>query len=343
MTTGRNLLFIVSQPRAGSTLLQRILGCHSAIHTTAEPWIMLHPLYALRSTGLSAEYGASLAHTGLEEFLATIPSGRECYMEGVRRMYSHLYDCALEASGKQYFLDKTPRYYLVAQDLLEVFPEARVILLLRNPLAVLCSILSTWVKRRWLVLGQWEQDLLDAPRLLLQAREALGDRAIVVRYEDLVADPYPQVQRLCERLHLEFLPEMIEYGRSGNPGWKLGDPTGVGQRSRPDASRASGWAKALSDPQVWRLAHDYLELLGPSTLNDLGYDYEGLWEEIQRHRISDLRLLATLPLSWALGLPAKRLGRLARRAGVIASTVYQQDPRTSLAAVQRKVQCAVRH
>ncbi|RME59923.1 hypothetical protein D6779_03195 [Candidatus Parcubacteria bacterium] len=31
-----HIIFLVSQPRAGSTLLQRLLGGHSAIHTTAE-------------------------------------------------------------------------------------------------------------------------------------------------------------------------------------------------------------------------------------------------------------------------------------------------------------------
>ena len=55
---GENLIFIISQPRAGSTLLQRILGGHPEIHTAAEPWIMLHPLYALKSKGCSAEYNA---------------------------------------------------------------------------------------------------------------------------------------------------------------------------------------------------------------------------------------------------------------------------------------------
>jgi len=52
---GSNLIFILSLPRSGSTLLQRILGGHSQVHTVAEPWLMLNPLYALRETGIEAE------------------------------------------------------------------------------------------------------------------------------------------------------------------------------------------------------------------------------------------------------------------------------------------------
>ncbi|MBI4530372.1 MAG: sulfotransferase, partial [Candidatus Latescibacteria bacterium] len=68
---GEHLIFLISQPRAGSTLLQRILGGHPDIHTVPEPWLMLHPLYALRSDGYQTEYAVDVAHTSLREFLRT--------------------------------------------------------------------------------------------------------------------------------------------------------------------------------------------------------------------------------------------------------------------------------
>ena len=46
---GENLIFIISQPRSGSTLLQRMLSGNKDIKTSAETWLMLHPLYAVRS------------------------------------------------------------------------------------------------------------------------------------------------------------------------------------------------------------------------------------------------------------------------------------------------------
>ena len=39
---GHDLIFVISQPRSGSTLLQRLLSGHSWIQTSAETWLMLH-------------------------------------------------------------------------------------------------------------------------------------------------------------------------------------------------------------------------------------------------------------------------------------------------------------
>lgn len=135
--SGDNLIFLISQPRAGSTLLQRILGSHPDIHTVSEPWIMLHPFYATRADGIETEYQQRTARVGVGSFIDALPDGRNDHDEGIRRMYAHLYARVLEGSGKSRFLDKTPRYYLVIPDLRRVFPEARFVVLFRNPLAVL--------------------------------------------------------------------------------------------------------------------------------------------------------------------------------------------------------------
>ena len=48
--------FIISQPRAGSTLLQRLLATHPQIQTIGEPWLAIPFVYALREKGVTAEY-----------------------------------------------------------------------------------------------------------------------------------------------------------------------------------------------------------------------------------------------------------------------------------------------
>ena len=122
---GENLIFAISQPRAGSTLLQKVLGAHPKIHTVSEPWIALHPLFALRATGTSAVYDSALAREATQQFLSGLPERDEAYWEGVRLMLNHLYGRALGAARKPIFLDKTPRYYFVIPELRRVFPRAR--------------------------------------------------------------------------------------------------------------------------------------------------------------------------------------------------------------------------
>lgn len=270
---GENLIFLISQQRAGSTLLQRILAGHPEVHTTAEPWLMLHPVYALREKGHQAEYNATLAQKALSDFLETLEHGQAHYLEALRRMALHLYGTACEQAGKSYFLDKTPRYYFIIQELSEIFPEAKFVILLRNPLAVLSSILDTWVKGHWIMLARYRQDLLDAPHRLSEGIKLLGDRAAVVHYETLVTDPQTVMQFLCDRLGLEYDPSMLEYGEAARPPGEMGDPVGVDRHARPGIDSLDRWLSMGQTSQTREFAQGYLRTLGPDLLAALGYQY----------------------------------------------------------------------
>ena len=114
-------IFLISQPRSGSSLLQQILGNHPQIHTLSEPWIMLHPVYAVRERGIQTEYNATWAHDALKQFLGSIPKGKDTYFQLIHQMYDALYQHTLEGTGKTYFLDKTPRYYFIIPELMKIF------------------------------------------------------------------------------------------------------------------------------------------------------------------------------------------------------------------------------
>ncbi len=305
------LLFLISQPRAGSTMLQRMLGAHPEIHTAAEPWLMLPLLYPLRTTGHSAEYDARRAAQALHEFLHTLPAGEEEYFRAARQMALYLYENSTQ--GEHFFLDKTPRYYLVIPELLRTFPQARFIFLLRNPLAVLHSVLRTWTRWSWLGLYRHRQDLLDAPGLLLEGIERAGERGRVVHYERIVARPEKEIKGLCAWLGIGFDPAMVEYGRADLPQWGLlGDQTGVYTHQKPTAKRAEKWRRSLDSPQFWRLAHDYLHGLGKETIEGMGYPFDELAELVQVHRPSPPRRWAAFSLAWLTAIPPKQRSRWVR-------------------------------
>jgi hypothetical protein len=340
-TRGENLIFVISQPRAGSTMLQRMLGGHAEIHTVSEPWLMLHPLYALRAEGYEAEYSAASAHRAVQEFLGTLPRGEEEYIEGVRRMCAHLYGVALESSGKRYFLDKTPRYYLIIPELVRAFPEARYIILLRNPLSMLGSILSTWIKEQWSSLYSFKHDLIEAPRLLVEGKGMLPEHGLVVRYEQLVTNPEEEMRRICRMLGEEFTPEMIEYNRRDLPRWSFGDQQSVYEHTRPVAENAQKWIAALRDPQVWRLTHDYLRLLGREIVGQMGYDYEELAETVERQRPGRARLWPTLPLAWFLKEPMEKRRKWQRGVARLAHSLRRRGLKRTAAQGARKAGLAV--
>jgi len=278
MSAGANLIFLISQPRAGSTLLQKILGAHPEIHTVSEPWVALHPLFALRQKGVSAFYSHALAREATRDFVS-----EQVYFDGVRLLLNHLYNSVLAPSGKPIFLDKTPRYYFIIAELRRVFPDARFLFLLRNPLAVLSSILEAWVDRpppgrRCALRLDLLHDLLTAPHSLADAIANPGPNDAIIHYEELVRNPEVEVTRLCERLRLPFVPEMVEYGANDEMArWRFGDQVTVYAEKRPTPSRVERWRNNLAATPAWTgMAHAYLAALGPGLIKRLGYDYSEL-------------------------------------------------------------------
>jgi len=273
---GDNLIFVVSQPRSGSTLLQRILSGHRDVESSAETWLMLQPAFGDREGGLQAEYGHDWSLLARNDFLANYTDGVGVYDDAVRAYARVFYDNALAKSGGTIFLEKTPRYSLIIPELYRLFPNAKFVFLLRNPLAVMASILNSFVKDNWHWLQEFKVDLLKSPQCLLDGIELLGDKAIVLRYEDLVADPAAQTKQLCDRLGIEFNEAMLDYSKTPEAKGFMTDRVGVQQHDRPTDKSIDKWQQLKNDPQHLLLARDYLDALGNDVLERLGYSRASL-------------------------------------------------------------------
>ena len=93
---GTNLVFLISQPRAGSTMTQRILGAHSLIHTQSEPWVLLFPLHAHKPDNLVTKYDSFLYSKALNNFIKTIPGEYDFYRDNIAKAYLNLYNKYLQ-------------------------------------------------------------------------------------------------------------------------------------------------------------------------------------------------------------------------------------------------------
>jgi len=301
---GDNLVFVVSQPRSGSTLLQRILSGHKDIESSAETWLMLQPAYGGREGGLEAEYGHDWSLLARNDFLQHYTDGTEVYDDAVRAYARVFYDNALRKSGGKIFIEKTPRYSLIIAELHRLFPQAKFVFLLRNPLAVLASVMNSFVKEKWHWLQEFKVDLLKSPQCLVDGIKLLGDDAIVVRYEELVADPSGQTRALCERLGIEFSEAMLDYSSTPAAKGFMTDRVGVQQHSRPTDKSTDKWLSLKDDPQQLQLARDYLEALGTGLLSELGYSRQELEAALGtapvKGNVLPLRLLLSSPASMSL-------------------------------------------
>ncbi|MBN1498122.1 MAG: sulfotransferase [Spirochaetes bacterium] len=281
-------------------MTQKILGSHPQIHTQSEPWILLHHLHALKPENYMSAYNSDLYAKNLKEFISTLDGGEEEYKEKIAGVLEGFYLSLLNKSGKRFFLDKTPRYYLIIRELFEYFPEAKCIFLWRNPAAVLASIVHTWIKRDWYRLAFYKSPLLDGPRLLVDGKKIFSERYLNIKYEDLLANPEGNVKNICEYLGLPFNEEMLIYGNGDSLKWKGGDQGTVYEKDRPDSFHAEQWMQELGNPQLWRVVRDYVQYLGTGILSEMGYSYNEIMEilennrpdiDIERHTVSLMQLL----------------------------------------------------
>jgi hypothetical protein len=266
--------FIISQPRAGSTLLQRLLATHPQIQTTGEPWLAIPFVYALREKGVSSEYIHISLAQGFGEFVSALPQGRADYFREVRAMLERLQE-KISAPGKTCFLDKTPRYHLVLDELVEIFPDARFIVLWRNPLAVVASILNTWQKGRFNLL-YYEQDIFRGPLNILSFVEKRAASICEIRYENLVAQPEENVKRITDFLELPPLASVSLPANDPLKDAKLGDKTGTHKFPSVNVAPADEWKSTFASPLRKFWARKYLEFLGPEHVQKMGYQPEEL-------------------------------------------------------------------
>ncbi len=267
-------IFVFSLPRSGSTLTQRILATHPEVATASEPWILLPLLYMRRRNGIYAEYAHRVAYKAIEDFCAGLPGGPSDFLQEIKELALRLYRARAHV-GAKYFVDKTPRYHVIAPEIVELFPDARFVFLWRNPLAIISSIIETWGAGRW-NLYEFEFELFDGLENLIAARLHAGPQACSVRFEDLVGEQPEARQGLFRQLGLEF--DAVQAGRFSavQLAGRMGDKTGVGRYHNLSQEPIARWRRMLGSPIRKMWCRRYLRWIGKERLAVMGYDLDAL-------------------------------------------------------------------
>lgn len=293
-------IFIFSLPRSGSTLLQRILATSSQISTVSEPWLLLPFIYTLKPDGIKSEYGHSLSVQAIQDFYKQFPNGRQDYLDELREFVLKLYKINSRPDST-YFLDKTPRYHLIIDEIIEIFPEGKFIFLWRNPLAVVASHVNTWCKGKWKP-RVWHLDLHDGANNLLNAYSKHSSVAYELQYEKLIQSPSLEIERVCEYLMIDYSDDMLGSFRDIRLKGKWGDQTGVIKYNSLSNNSLHEWQKTYNNPIRRYWAIKYLSWLGEKKLKTMGYNYCDLVEQVSSENninlngmFSDLIRLAYYP------------------------------------------------
>jgi hypothetical protein len=297
-------IFLISLPRSGSTLLQRILMGHPQIASKTESWLMLPLVYMLRKEGMLSEYNQRDAHYALADFIKELPNAKDDYINSLHDFALSLYK--KQSNGSIYFLDKTPRYYLIAKELNEIFPEAKFIFLVRHPIQTIASIITTFKLKN---IHFYLIDLVKGFSEMANAIQLLGDSSIILKYEDIVDHHTQTVDGLLDYLGLtqetELADNLDDRGLKG----RFGDKKGTYQYQKIEDTSMHKWKSVFQDIVLKQFAARIISPLTPETLATYGYNKSALLDELDSVKATftlqsfkSLRLLTTSRLIKAFNL-----------------------------------------
>ncbi len=272
-------IFLFSLPRAGSTLLQRLVAQSPEVSTCPEPWLMLPLVYAFERRPMFSEYNCLIGNIGLRELTQLLPEKEADVDACVRDFALKIYQ-KLSEGGSRYFLDKTPRYSVIAPSLVRLFPEAKFVFLWRNPLAVVASNARSFWKGRFRT-NRMEVDLQVGIPALVEAAEVLGERAVHVRYEELVQAPEANLGIIAEYLGLDPEPLVSNLDNIPKIEGKLGDPTGQNMYSGLQAGSVSNYSKLCSGLLRKRWIRHHLKAFPEGFFEHTGISREDLLAQVR--------------------------------------------------------------
>jgi len=217
-------VFIVGLSRSGTTLLSRMLDEHSQIAILPETWmyVVLDRLGCLNE--FSDPWQAPLFFNEVWKNLkhyrdpAAQVLAREASKAG---RYEGPTAPILEKFGRAYakernakiWGEKTPAHALWLPQIRALFPEARILFMVRDPRDVLLSYDDRWDK------GERDTEYLASTASLLKyymnhllRHPAFPpDQIRLLRYESLVADPAAELEKVCDFLGVDFEESMLAF------------------------------------------------------------------------------------------------------------------------------------
>lgn len=286
-------LFIFSLPRSGSTLLQRILAAHTDVFTVSEPWILLPYLYTLKNERAFADYAHYGAVNAIKDLYSSFPNGLDDYIFEMREFVLRLYSKAAGDKNYTYFLDKTPRYHLIVEDIIKMFPEGKFIFLWRNPLAIISSLINSMGDNKW-ILYRYNVDLFLGLVNLIDTFQKYETQLIHLQYEHLLQQPEAELMSIFSYLSLPFehnvMNDFIQVEVAGG----YGDPTGITEYSSINYTPIEKWKSVLNNPFRKHWSKKYLQWLGEQRLAVMGYSYKELIDELQEVPVTSHNLISDL-------------------------------------------------
>ena len=256
-------IFLGGAGRSGTTLLRVILDTHPSI--ACGPELKVTPIVCRYWYDFQTAYSPVLREYLLNSTDVDMIFGQVILnlMEKYRRQ-----------SGKPRVAEKSPNNVFFFEHLHYMFPDSPLIQVIRDGRDVVCSLLTmNWMDPKTRQPLAYTRDArkaaeywvsaIRAGRMAAQARPTLARRYMEVRYEDLVTQPVPVLQRLFAFIDEPWDPAVLNYHEQKR---NLAGESSAEQVSKALYPSAAGrWQRDLKPPEkqvVKEVAGDLLIELG---------------------------------------------------------------------------------
>jgi len=182
----------------------------------------------------------------------------------------------MRLKNKKRWAEKTPYNVFYVDFINELFPNCKLINVIRDGRDVVCSYKERWGRKTILhAIKEWNM----AINLTRTYRTKFNkDRYIEIRYEELVSNPGRETKKLMEFLEEEWTSDLLEHHKKNHDFWfKMGDKENIDLKMERHPQRhAAGKSIFISSVGKWKRNLNVLEkvlanLLMNENLTHLGY------------------------------------------------------------------------
>ncbi len=297
--TADQLFFIVGCGRSGTSLLQAMISSHpvAIIPNETKFYTVIrrhyrkrdelhnnrtfdHAIYAVLDSWWIEELNLNA-----EEVRALCQAGQKTW-ETILLALLTLY---AEKHQAQRVGEKSPGHLRYLGLLKDRFPQAKFIHVIRDPRAVVLSLIKAPFATSHIgpKIQRW-QLAIDTH---LKYADALGpERYMLVKYEDLVRDPESALRRVCQFLDLAFSPEMLQHQHRQVRGFSDRQYQHMANTLRPVfTSSIDKWRQELKPSQI-----GLIEYALADGMKLMGYEPSGAKTSLPAARIAASRALDLL-------------------------------------------------
>ncbi len=190
-------IFILGMPRSGTTLLEQVLSSHSKIHGAGE---LNYLPKIIDNVNLD----------NIKNFDSFIKTLRSEYYKKVKQL-----------SDKKFIIDKLPMNFRWIGFIVKAFPEAKIIHIQRNPMAICWSNYKINFPDSGMDYSLSQKDTAEYyilyNDLMKFWSKNLKEKIININYENFVNDFVNQTNSLIEKLGIKWEENLKNYNKNNKP------------------------------------------------------------------------------------------------------------------------------